>query len=104
MSMTHSQRPWRRRKNSISPARKKVSTTFMVALQQGHWSGSAPQTRRMRSRQSGRMARAVTLGGGGEEVGGAEDFKVPLGAPTAAGAVDDGLRPGVPLDFLEGEW
>jgi hypothetical protein len=36
-----------------------------VALQHGHCSGSAPQTRRMRSRQSGRMARAVTLGGGG---------------------------------------
>jgi hypothetical protein len=42
--------------------------------------------------------------GGGEEVGGAEDFKVALGAPTAAGAVDDGLGPGVPVDFLEGEW
>ena len=42
--------------------------------------------------------------GGGKKVGGLEDFKVPLRAPTAAGAVDDGLRPGVPVDFLEGEW
>ena len=48
-----------------SLGRKTGSTTFMVPLQHGHWSGSAPQTRRMRSRQSGRMARAVTLGGGG---------------------------------------
>ena len=46
-----------------------VSTTFMVAWQQGHLSGSVPQTRRMRSRQSGRMARAVTLGGGGTKGG-----------------------------------
>ena len=42
--------------------------------------------------------------GGGEEVGGFEDFKVALRAPTAAGAVDDGLGLGVPVDFLEGEW
>ena len=42
--------------------------------------------------------------GGGEEVGGAEDFKVALRAPTAAGAVDDGLRFRVPVDFLEGKW
>ena len=65
MPMIPSQSPWSRRKNWISPGRKKVSKTFMVPLQHGHWSGSAPQTRRMRSRQSGRMARAVTLGGGG---------------------------------------
>ena len=44
------------------------------------------------------------IDGGGEEVGGFEDFKVPLRAPTAPGAVDDGLGLGVPVDFLEGEW
>ena len=42
--------------------------------------------------------------GGGEEVGGGEDFKVALRAPTAARTVDDGLRFWVPVDFLEGEW
>lgn len=42
--------------------------------------------------------------GGGEEVGGFEDFEVPLRAPTAPGAVDDGLGLGVPADFLEGKW
>jgi hypothetical protein len=42
--------------------------------------------------------------GGGEEVGGFEDFKIPLRAPTAAGAVEDGLGLGIPVDFLEGEW
>jgi len=41
--------------------------------------------------------------GGGEEVGGGEDFKVSLRAPTAAGAVDDGPGLGVPMDLLEGE-
>jgi hypothetical protein len=43
------------------------------------------------------------LDGGGEEVGGFEDFEVSFGVPTAAGAVDDGLGGGVPVDFLEGE-
>lgn len=43
------------------------------------------------------------LDDGGEEVGGGEDFEVALGVPTAAGAVDDGLGGGVPMDFLEGE-
>jgi len=42
MSMTLSQSPWSRRKNSISPGRKNVSTTFIVALQHGHCSGSVP--------------------------------------------------------------
>jgi len=37
-------------------------------LAAGHWSGSAPQTRGIKSRQSGRMARAVTLAGGRSEV------------------------------------
>lgn len=37
----------------------------MVPWQQGHVSGSASQTLRMRSRQSGLMARAVALGGAG---------------------------------------
>ena len=39
--------------------------------------------------------------GGGEEVGGFEDFKISLRAPTAAGAADDGLGLGVPVDFPE---
>ncbi len=39
----------------------------------------------------------------GQEVGGGEDFEVALGVPTAAGAVDDGLADGVPMDFLEGK-
>ena len=43
------------------------------------------------------------LDDGGQKVGGGEDFEVPFGVPTAAGAVDDGLGGGVPLDFLEGE-
>jgi hypothetical protein len=84
MPMILSQSPWSRRKNSISPARKKVSTTFIVALQEGHWSGSAPQTRRMRSRQSGRMARAVTLGGGGTMGGLAAGCFSPTGSVSAA--------------------
>ena len=37
----------------------------MGALQQGHWSGSAPQTLRMRSRHKGRMERALCFGGAG---------------------------------------
>jgi len=41
--------------------------------------------------------------GGGEEVGGFEDFEIALGAPTAAGAVDDAPGLGVPVDFLDGE-
>ena len=41
--------------------------------------------------------------GGGEEVGGFEDFEVALGVPTAARAIDDGFGVGVPSDFLEGE-
>ena len=41
--------------------------------------------------------------GGGDKVGGGKDFKIPFGAPTAAGAIDDGLGFGVPMDFLEGE-
>ena len=49
-------------------------------------------------------SRRNMIDGGGEEVGGFEDFKVSLRAPTAAGAVDDGLRFWVPVDFLEGEW
>ena len=53
---------------------------FHGALQQGHWSGSAPQTRRMRSRQSGRMARAATLGGGG-----GRSFEAQIGQPGACG-------------------
>ena len=65
MSMTPSQSPCSRRKNSISPGRKKVSTTFMVPLQHGHWSGSAPQTQRNEGRAKGEIAQAVTLGGGG---------------------------------------
>ena len=49
-------------------------------------------------------SRRDVVDGGGKEVSGFEHFKVPLGAPTAAGAVDDGLGLGVPVDFLEGEW
>ena len=49
-------------------------------------------------------ARRDVVDGGGEEVGGGEDFKVALRAPTAARTVDDGLRFWVPVDFLEGEW
>ena len=49
-------------------------------------------------------SRRDVVNGGGEEVGGFEDFKVALRAPTAAGAVDDGLGLGVPVDFLKGEW
>jgi hypothetical protein len=37
----------------------------------------------MRSRQSGRIARAVTFGSG-EETGGFEDFEVALGFPTVS--------------------
>ena len=40
---------------------------------------------------------------GGDEVGGFEDFEVPLGGMVALGAVDDGLGAGVPGDFLEGK-
>ena len=65
MSITPSQSPWSRRKNSISLERWNVSTGCRVALQLGHSRGSVPQTWRMRSRQSGRIARAVTFGGGG---------------------------------------
>lgn len=41
--------------------------------------------------------------GGGDEVGGGEDFKVALGGVLAFGAVDDGLGRFVPGDFLEGK-
>ena len=41
--------------------------------------------------------------GGGDEVGGFEDFEVALGGVMAFGAVDDCLGGGVPSDFLEGE-
>ena len=40
--------------------------------------------------------------GGGDEVGGFEDFEVALGGVVALGAVDDGLGDGVPSNFLEG--
>lgn len=60
-----SQRPWRRRKNSISSRRMTLRTGFMVPLQQGHWSGSPPHVCRMRSRQRGRMSRADCFGGAG---------------------------------------
>ena len=63
--MRASQRPRRRRKNSTSPRRTIVSTRFIVPWQLGHLRGLAPQTLRMRSRQSGRMARAVAFGGAG---------------------------------------
>ena len=43
------------------------------------------------------------LDGGGEKVGGFEDFEVAFGVPTAAGTVDDGFGIGDPRDFLEGE-
>ena len=49
-------------------------------------------------------ARRDVVDGGGEEVGGFEDFEIPLRVPTAAGTVDDSLGLGVPVDFLEGEW
>ena len=65
-----SHKPRRRSKNSTSPRRRMVSTRFIVPWQQGHLRRSAPQTLRMRSRQSGRVARAVVaravvLGGAG---------------------------------------
>lgn len=41
--------------------------------------------------------------GGGDEVGGFEDFEVALGGVVALGAVNDGLGGGVPGDFLERE-
>ena len=41
------------------------------------------------------------INGGCEEIGGFEDFKVALGAPTPPGAVDDGMGLGIPMDFLE---
>lgn len=56
MSPCH--RPWRRRKNSICSQRMTWRTGFRVPLQLGHWSGSPPQTCRMRSRQRRRMSRA----------------------------------------------
>jgi hypothetical protein len=65
MSMMPSHRPQRWRKNSIYSGRFKAPESFMGALQQGHWSGSAPQTLRMRSRQRGRMERALCFGGAG---------------------------------------
>ena len=43
------------------------------------------------------------LDDGGEEGGGGEDFEVAFGVPAAAGAVNDGLGGGVPMDFREGE-
>ena len=42
-----------------------LRTGFMVLLQHGHARGSPPHTRRMRSRQRGRMSRADCLGGAG---------------------------------------
>ena len=50
---------------SISSGRKMVSMRRMVPWQHGHFRGSAPQMRRMRSRHKGRVARAVALGGAG---------------------------------------
>ena len=41
--------------------------------------------------------------GSGQEVGGFEDFEISLRAPNAAGAVDDCLGLGVPVDLLKGE-
>ena len=43
------------------------------------------------------------LNGGGEKVGGFEDFEIAFGVPTAAGAVNDGFGVGIPCDFLEGK-
>ena len=81
--MTASQISLRRRKNSISAGRLKVSMALMMPLQRVHRSGSAPQTLRMRSRQSGRMARAVTFCGGGTMgVFGAGCFS-PMGSTSA---------------------
>ena len=64
--MRASHRPRRRRKNWISSGRTMVWMRRRVPWQHGHFSGSVPQTRRMRSRHKGRMARAVALGGEGE--------------------------------------
>ena len=46
-------------------------------------------------------SRRDVIDGGGEEVGGGEDFEISLCAPNAAGAVDDGPGLRVPVDFLE---
>jgi len=43
------------------------------------------------------------LDGGGEEVGGGEDFKIALGFPVVPGTVDDGGGFFFPGDFLQGE-
>jgi len=40
---------------------------------------------------------------GGDEVGTGEELEVPLGAPAAGGAVEDGLGLCVPGHFLEGD-
>lgn len=48
------------------------------------------------------LGRAV-VDDGGDEVGGFENFEVPLGGMVAFGAVNDCLSGGVPGDFLEGE-
>lgn len=40
----------------------------------------------------------------GDEVGAGKYLKVPFGAPAAGGAVEDGLCPGIPIHFLEGDW
>ena len=47
--------------------------------------------------------RGDVLDGGGEEVGGGEDLKIPPGAPTGARAVDDALGFLDPGDLFEGE-
>ena len=43
------------------------------------------------------------LDGGGDEIGGGEDFEIALGFPVVAGTVDDGGGTFVPGDFLQGE-
>jgi len=58
-------RLWRRRKNSMASGRVMDSTRRRVPWQQGHLRGSTAHTDWMRSRQSGRMARAVVFSGGG---------------------------------------
>ncbi|MEZ5327973.1 MAG: hypothetical protein R3F19_23245 [Verrucomicrobiales bacterium] len=49
------------------------------------------------------MAVGDVLDGGGEEVGGGEDFEVALGFPVVAGTVDDVGGLFFPVDFLERE-
>ena len=65
MLMRPSQSPWSRRKNSTASGRLMDSMRRREPRPHGHWRGSVAQTDWIRSRQRGRMARAVVFSGVG---------------------------------------